>query len=102
LSPDSVAALGRLAFAYARAGRHEEARSLLRRLETQIGVTREPWVLAPVYAALGDAGRALEIQEAAYPVIRYRLAHFRCSDIYQLLRNEPWMREYVRPMRYPN
>jgi DNA-binding SARP family transcriptional activator/TolB-like protein len=102
LSTDSVAALGRLAFAYARAGRRTEAQSLLRRLKARIDVRRESWVLAPVYAALGDAGRALEIQEAAYPVIRYRLAHFRCSDVYQLLQNEPRMREYVRPMRYPN
>jgi hypothetical protein len=51
---------------------------------------------------LGDAGRALDIEEAAYPVTRYRLAYYRCAEVYQLLRDEPRMRAFVRPIGFPN
>jgi DNA-binding SARP family transcriptional activator/TolB-like protein len=102
LSPSSPVSLGRLAVAYALAGRREDAKVLLGHLETQDIVRREPWRVANVYAALGNVDRALELEEAAYPVTRYRLAHYRCSEVYQLLKDEPRMREYVRPMRYPN
>jgi DNA-binding SARP family transcriptional activator/TolB-like protein len=102
LSSDSVMSLGRLAFAYARAGRRADAKSILRRLEAQTPVRREPWRVAPIYAALGDADRALELEEAAYPVTRYRLAYYRCSEVYQLLRDEPRMQTFVRRMGFPS
>jgi DNA-binding SARP family transcriptional activator/TolB-like protein len=102
LSPDSALSLGRLAFAYALAGRREDAKSLLGRLEAQDVVRREPWRAAPIYAALGDVGRALEIEEAAFPVQRYRLADYRCSEVYQLLRDEPRMQAFVRRIGFPN
>ena len=65
-------------------------------------VRREPWRVAPVYAALGDADRALDIEEAAYPVTRYELASYQCTMLYQLLQNEPRMRAFVRPIGFPN
>jgi tetratricopeptide (TPR) repeat protein len=102
LSSDSVMSLGRLAFAYALAGRHEDAKSILRRLEGQTPVRREPWRVAPIYAALGNADRALELEEAAYPATRYRLAYYRCSEVYQLLRDEPRMQTFVRRMGFPS
>jgi tetratricopeptide (TPR) repeat protein len=102
LSPDSPVALGRLAVAYALAGRREDAKSLLGRLEAQDIVRREPWRVANVYAALGDADRALELEEASYPETRYRLAHYRCSEVYRLLEDEPRMRAFVRRIGFPN
>jgi len=102
VSSDSLLSLHRLAIAYAVAGRKEDARPLLRRLEAQPLVRRQPWLLSDVYAALGDAGRALEIEEAAFPVIRYGLAHYRCEAVYQLLQNDPRMRAFVRRAGFPN
>jgi tetratricopeptide (TPR) repeat protein len=101
LSSDSVLSLHRLAIAYALAGRTDDAKSLLRTLETQPLVRREPWRVSAVYAALGDAGRAIELERTA-PTTRLALAHYRCSEVYQLLPNAPEMREFVRPMGFPN
>ena len=101
-SSDSLLSLHRLAIAYALAGRKEEARPLLRRLEAQPFFRREPWRLSDVYAALGDAGRALEIEEAAFPAARYGLAYYRCEEVYQLLRDDPRMRAFVRRVGFPN
>ena len=102
LSHDTSSALARLAFAQALGGRRGPAKALLERLEKVALVRREPWRVAHVYAALGDANRALDLEEAAYPVTRYQLAHYRCSEVYQLLRNEPRMRAFVRPIGFPN
>jgi tetratricopeptide (TPR) repeat protein len=101
LSSDSVSSLHRLAVAYALGGRSVDARSLLRRLEAQPLVSREPWRVAEVYAALGEAGRALEIEQAL-PIFRYELAQYRCSEVYQLLRDDPGMRALVRRVGFPN
>jgi DNA-binding SARP family transcriptional activator/TolB-like protein len=101
LSPDTSSALARLAFAQALGGRRGPAKELLARLEKLPQVRREPRRVANVYAALGDVDRALEIEEAAYPVTRYELALYRCSDVYELLRDEPRMQEFVRPIGFP-
>ena len=102
LSPESPMSLSRLAVAYALAGRRKDARSMLSRLESQDVVRREPWRVANVYAALGDASRALDLEEAAYPRMRYRLAHYRCSEVYRLLRDEPRMQAFIRRIGFPN
>ena len=44
----------------------------------------------------------VELEEASYPVTRYRLAHYRCSEVYRLLEDEPRMRAFVRPIGFPN
>jgi DNA-binding SARP family transcriptional activator/TolB-like protein len=102
LSSDSLLSLSRLAIAYALGGRKADARPLLRQLEAQPLVRRDPRRVSAVYAALGDPGRALEIEEAELPVTRWGLAHYRCEEVYQLLRDDPRMRAFVRPMGFPN
>jgi hypothetical protein len=41
--------------------------------------SHDPSRVSRIFAALGDANRALDIEEAAYPVTRYQLARYRCS-----------------------
>ena len=45
--------------------------------------SHDPSRVSRIFAALGDANRALDIEEAAYPVTRYQLAlpMFRGYDI---------------------
>jgi len=54
-----------LAATYALAGRHDEARVLLRELEAHAGAEQLDVMLARIYLALGDSGRALTLLEEA-------------------------------------
>ena len=67
LSPESTLFLGQLGQAYARAGKTDEARDVLLRLEE---MSRQryvsPYHIAYVYTGLGEYDRALDLLERAY------------------------------------
>jgi hypothetical protein len=90
-----------LAFVQARAGRREEARALVQRLEADARSRGTLSSSAHLYAALGDTQRALDMVVADANV-RRPAAGFRCSIAYRVLRNEPRMRELVRRFGFPS
>ncbi|HEX6307155.1 MAG TPA: protein kinase [Longimicrobiales bacterium] len=90
-----------LAFVYARAGRPDEARTLVQRLEAEARSRGDSWQPAHLYAALGDTERALDMVDAAARE-RRPAWNFRCSTTYRLLRDEPRMRELIRSFGFPS
>jgi DNA-binding SARP family transcriptional activator/TolB-like protein len=101
LSDSAPVIVAGLAYAYARAGRLDEARALMPRLEQQ----GDGWVWygPALYAALGETDRAVAAVEAAFDVEgRDWAPHFRCSWTYRELRNEPRVQEIVRRIGFPD
>ena len=90
-----------LAFVYARAGRRDEARVLTQRLEAEARSRGDPWRPAPLYAALGDTQRALDMVKAA-ATERRPDALFRCSVTYRVLSHERRMRDLSRSFGFPS
>lgn len=65
LEPDNPLVLAWLGHAYGRAGRHAEARAVLRRLQGRTGYL-SPVIPAQVHAGLGDRDAAIHALEAAF------------------------------------
>ncbi len=84
----------------ARAGRSEEARAVLARLEA-IAAQRylPPTLLAMLYAALGDTVAALDALERAYEVRDHRIVFLREDRRWQSLRSEPRFAALLKKMR---
>lgn len=90
-----------LAFVYARAGRHDEARALADQLETEARSRGDPWRPAHLYAALGDTRRAIDMVSTATKERRAD-PFFRCGVTYRVLAREPRMHELVRSIGFPS
>jgi TolB-like protein/Flp pilus assembly protein TadD len=91
-------ALAELAYGYASAGRGDEARRLLTRIERR----PDRWYVPELYIALGDTGRAIAIVERAFEANPSAFLHFRCSPVYSQLSAEPRIQNIVRRLRFPD
>jgi TolB-like protein/tetratricopeptide (TPR) repeat protein len=89
-------ALAMLAYVYARAGRNDEARRLLSRLEGRSG----KWWAPELYAALGETDRAVASLGAALEGKPHRIGGVKCLPAYQALRDDPRIQEVVRRFGY--
>ena len=87
-----------LPLALVKAGRVEEARQILRELETS---GRDYW-LADLYMALGQEDKAMAQVEAAFAVRRNVLLTLRCSPEFDRLMEIPRFREIVETIGFPN
>lgn len=95
------AALRDLAYVYARAGRLEEARSLVRRLEERARARGTTFQGAHVYGAVGQTEHALDLVEKAFAARSAPFAHLLCSEEYRVLRDEPRMRAIAHRIGLP-
>jgi tetratricopeptide (TPR) repeat protein len=91
-----------LAITYARMGRHEEARRVMRDLEAY---ARRAYVipdaLALGYAGIGDRDRAFAWLERAYEARSLPLLGLRAFPDYDSLRTDPRYDALVRKIGYP-
>jgi DNA-binding winged helix-turn-helix (wHTH) protein/TolB-like protein/Tfp pilus assembly protein PilF len=92
--------LASLAGIYASAGRREEAAGLLERLLTG-GRAAPPYVLAGVYARLGDPDRAFACLERAFAERASHLADLNIDPEFDPIRADPRFRELARRVGLP-
>ncbi|HEY3013408.1 MAG TPA: tetratricopeptide repeat protein, partial [Gemmatimonadales bacterium] len=99
LSPDSTLYLAQLGQAFARVGRTEEAREILRRLE-ELRRQRyvSPYHLAYVYTGLGQDDRAMDWLERAYEERAGGVFGIKGSFLFTSLRSHPRFQALLRKM----
>ena len=82
--------LGYLGNGYGLAGRREEARGVLQKLETTMGRAHPPFeAVARVYMGLGDKQKALELLEQSCDDRDPRILWLKVDPAYESLRDEP-------------
>ena len=92
-----------LAYAYARNGRRTEAENRLRDLlrQSKTGYA-SPYMIATIYAGLGDKNRAFEFLEKAYQERSSDLPYFLKADLrMDTLRSDPRFQDLVKRMGFP-
>lgn len=90
-----------LAYAYAAAGRKNDARKLLVTLERQEANGRDLGKLYPIYFALGEKDRALTWMEQALKRKSEALLDLRCWPEFDRLRADPRFADLVRRVGIP-
>lgn len=89
-------------YADAAAGKRTEALSHLRALETQSRPTTiSPYVIAEIYAALGDRDRAFANLENAYEQRSFEMVYLRSDPDVDSLRSDPRFAALERRMKLP-
>ena len=91
-----------LAFAYATAGRRDEALKILdeqNRLAKQEYIT--PYNFAIIYTGLGDKDRAFEYLEKAYDEHSHPMIHFPSRPLFDSLHSDHRYKDLVRRMNVP-
>ncbi len=97
---DSYSAM--LAQAYATAGRREEAKGVLKKLLAgETSDPRLPYMVALVYAALGDADKAFESLETAFRVRDPTLVSLKTDPLLDSLRADARFENLLRRMHFP-
>jgi TolB-like protein/Tfp pilus assembly protein PilF/predicted Ser/Thr protein kinase len=98
---DPIAAL---AHAYAATGRKAEAQKILHQFLRQSETTYvSPYMIATVYAGLGDKGKAFEYLEKAYQERSSDLPYFLKADLrIDSLRSDPRFQDLMHRMNFPN
>jgi len=99
LVPGDTLFVGQLGEAYAMAGRVDEARGILRRLEDLSGQRYvSPYHLAYVYTGLGDHDRAMDCLERAYAERAGSIYGIKGSFLFAPLRGHPRFTALLRKM----
>ena len=92
--------LATLGYSLARAGKRDEAKSIVAKLDEQRQHEYvSPVALATVFIGLGDNKRALDWSETAYEERRGWLAYFTVNPVVDPLRNEPRFKALVARLR---
>lgn len=101
LEQDSAAAL---AHAYAKAGRRTKAKGIVDELRRRSRTAYvSSYMIATVYAGLGDKDRAFEFLEKAYQERSSDLPYFLRADLrMDTLRSDPRFQDLMRRMNFPN
>ena len=100
LSPSTTSWLGQLGEAYGLAGRLDEARAVLRKLEERARDSFvSPYTFAYVYTGLGDADRAIELLQRAVAERTGAAYGIKGSFLFRPLREHPKFRALLRDMR---
>jgi TolB-like protein/Tfp pilus assembly protein PilF len=86
-----------IALVYARWGKKDEAKTILRRYqERRTATTGSPWDLGLVYAALGDNNRAFELLDDAYRHRQWQLVRLNVEPQLDPLRSDPRLQDLAR------
>ena len=93
-----------LAHAYSATGRRNEAEKILRELQTQSKTDYvSPYMLAVIYAGLGNKDKAFEFLENAYEEKCPDIAYFIKADLrIDPLRSDSRFQNLLRRMNLPN
>jgi adenylate cyclase len=99
LSPDSTMYLAQLSEAFGMAGRTQEAREVLQRLD-ELKKQRyvSPYHMAYVYTGLGDLDQAMDWLERAYEERAGALFGVKGSFLFTSLRSHPRFQALLRKM----
>src|SRR5262249_12353188 len=90
LSPGSTLVKAELGYAYAKAGKREDALRTLDELQRPTGQRRvSPFHLALIHIALGENDRAIELLENAYNERCERMVWVRADARFDPLRQDP-------------
>jgi TolB-like protein/DNA-binding winged helix-turn-helix (wHTH) protein len=92
-----------LAYAYARLGKRAEAARILSTLQQQSKVTYvSPYMIAVMYAGLGETNKAFEFLEKAYQERSPDVAYFLRADLrMDSLRPDPRFQDLMHRMNFP-
>jgi Tfp pilus assembly protein PilF len=92
-----------LAYAYARTGKRAEAEKILRDLLEQSKTSYvSPYMVATIYAGLGNKHEAFEFLEKAYDERSTDLSYFLKADLrMDTLRSDPRFQDLVKRMGFP-
>ena len=103
LSQGDSDAIAALAHAYAATGKREEANKILREWQRQSESSYvSPYMIATVYAGLGDKDNAFEYLEKAYQERSSDLPYFLKADLrIDNLRSDPRFQDFFRRMNFP-
>ena len=104
LSQNDTDAIASLAHAYASVGRRAEAQKILADLQRESRTTYvSPYMIAIIWAGLGNKGRAFEFLEKAYDEKSTDLAYFIKADLrLDDLRSDPRFFDLLRRMALPH
>ncbi|HYR87269.1 MAG TPA: hypothetical protein VE422_24515 [Terriglobia bacterium] len=86
---------------YAAAGNKVEALKIIHELEEKISTGMDPYLLAPIYALLGDKDRAFAWLEQAYIKRSFRLAFLKSEATLESLRSDARFADLVRRIGNP-
>jgi serine/threonine-protein kinase len=99
LSPGSMLAKSDLGYAYAKAGRRDDAYRLIEEMQRSPGLRRaSPFHLAMVYIGLGENDRAIELLRKAYDERGERLVWLGADARFDSLRQDPRFKETLAGM----
>lgn len=103
LSQGDQDAIAALAHAYAATGRKAEAQKILHEFLRQSETSYvSPYMIATVYAGLGDKDKAFEYLEKAYQERSSDLPYFLKADLrVDSLRSDPRFQDLMRRMNFP-
>ena len=103
LSHNDSDAVASLAYAYASAGKRAGAEKILNTLLQQSKASyTSPYMIAVVYAGLGNKDKAFEYLENAYQERSSDLPYFLRADLrMDTLRSDPRFEDLVRRMNFP-
>ena len=102
-SDGDTRAIAMLGYAYALAGRRDEARSLLGKLEEQSKRKYVPaFFIAAIYVGLGEKDRAFEWLEKAYQDRNPNLVNLKVSPILDPIRSDPRFADLLRRVGIPS
>jgi tetratricopeptide (TPR) repeat protein len=93
-----------LAHVYATIGRKAEAQKILSELQRQSKVNYvSPYMIAVIYAGLGQKNKAFEFREKAYSERSSDIAYFIKADLrLDPLRSDPRFQDLMHRMNFPN
>jgi eukaryotic-like serine/threonine-protein kinase len=99
LSPESMLAKADLGYAYAKAGRREDALRLIDEMQRSPGQRRaSPFHLSLVYVGLGENDRAIDLLRQAYEERGERLVWLGADARFDSLRQDPRFKEILAGM----
>ncbi|MGH3117815.1 MAG: tetratricopeptide repeat protein, partial [Gaiellales bacterium] len=102
LTPGSSEMVAQIAHASARAGRSDEARTLLKGLlERSRRQHVSPFLFAVVHAGLGESGAAVDWLERAYADRDWLLCVLKTEPIFDPLRGDARFQDLLRRMNFP-
>jgi tetratricopeptide (TPR) repeat protein len=92
-----------LAHAYARAGRRAEAAKILQQMQQTVRTSYvSPYMIATIYAGLGDKDKAFEFLQKAYQERSTDLPYFAKADLrLDQLRSDPRLQDLFRRVGLP-